>query len=255
MLKKHTGGEPLDINNNMKLIYLLLKQHKVTKKFYLCKRVTSNFKSVFTYKGSGKRWLNHLKKHGMHIDTSILYITQSIEQFKAIAQVYNEFWNVGNNKNFLNLRPECGDGGDTWSFFTEKEMRKQKISQSLKQFHNTDAGKKIRKQVGLHTSKLQKGKTMKERLGDNYIDKRAGKEWTDIYGDAYSHPQQKQFKIQCELKSWVFKNERDFAETLNIHPDPILRILKRVGVFTFKQNRKNAKHSFKRGDVLIFEWM
>lgn len=248
-----TGGDP--INNGVnKYIFLLLKQHNITKKYYLCKRVTSNIKSVFSYKGSGKLWKRHLQKNGDNISTCILFITGDITEFKVKANFYNKIWNVGNNKNFLNLRPEEGDGGDTWAYSKNVSDRKSKLSKAMKAFNKTDKGKEIRKRVGRITSDIQKGKTMKERLGENYVDSREGKKWHEIYQDNYKHPQQKSFSISCNEQTWYFNNEREFKEKLNLQPDPILRTLKKYGVYTFKYMRKNSKHGFQKNTQLIFNW-
>lgn len=238
-----------------KYICLLLKQHNITKKYYLCKRVTSNIKTLFTYTGSGKRWLKHIHKHGNNISTCVLLITRDITKFKEIATFYNTVWKVGENANFLNLRPEEGDGGDTWKYSQNTLERKNKISLSLKKFNITEKGKEIRARVGNITSNLQKNKTMKERLGENYYDTREGKKWHEIYKKAYSHPQQKSFKIICNNKEWIFNNEREFKEVLGIHPDPVLRTLKKQGMFIIKHVKKNSKHFFEKNSQLFFEWL
>ena len=239
----------------MKLIYLLLKQHTITKKFYLCKRVTQDFKSIFTYKGSGKRWLRHLDVHGHTFTTSIIYISNNKLDFKEKAKFFSTYWKVGSNSDFLNLRPEEGDGGNTWYNCEDKSQRSLKIYKALKQFNLTEKGRKIRATVGKITSQLQSGKTMKERLGAEYTDVRGGKKWEDIYHKGYDHPQHKPFKILYNTQVWFFKTEREFAEKLNICPDPILRILKKEKTFTFKRKKLNSKHSFNKGDVLTFEWV
>lgn len=238
-----------------KYICLLLKQHNITKKYYLCKRVTSDIKTLFTYRGSGKRWLLHLAKHGDNISTCILLITRDLKTFKDISSFYNKVWRVGENSNFLNLKPEDGDGGDTWKFSQNVDERKIKVSISLKKYNSTQEGKLTRIRCGETTSKLQRGKTMKERLGIDYNDSREGKKWDEIYEKSYKHPQQKPFKITCSGKEWIFNNEREFKDTLGIHPDPVLRILKKEGVFTFKHVRKNSKHFFEKNNQLFFEWI
>lgn len=239
-----------------KSIYLLLKQHNITKKFYLCKRVTNNLKSIYTYKGSGKKWLRHLKKHGSAVTTIILLITNDILEFKRIANVYNVFWNVGTNSNFLNLKPEQGDGGNTWFNCKNKENRKKILSNKLKEFNRTDHGKEIRKRIGNATAELQRGKTMKQRLcNDYYVDSRKNKSWDEIYEHNYTHPQQRPFKITCNNKEWIFKNEREFEETLALRADPTLRKLKLNKQHTIKTVRKASKHNFEQNSVLFFEWM
>lgn len=238
-------------------VYLLLKQHNKTKKYYLCKKVTNNIKDVFIYKGSGKLWNIHLKKFGLDISTAILEVASSNEELKEKADFYNKLWNVGSNDNFLNLRPEEGDGGDTWTNCKNKDERKIKVSCSLKAFNSSERGKLIRKRVGQITKSIQLGKTMRERLGQDYIDNRKGKKFHQIYKEGYNHPQQKPFKITLLRTGqyWIFNNESEFKKTLHLNPDPTLRILKKQKSHMIKQVKNNSKHNFKVKDILIFEYI
>ena len=43
----------------------------------------------------------------------ILFESEDIHQIKKQGQYYSELWNVVNDQNFANMRPETGDGGDT----------------------------------------------------------------------------------------------------------------------------------------------
>lgn len=238
-------------------IYLLLKQHNKTKKYYLCKRTTTDIKSLFTYRGSGKRWTNHILKYGCNISTCILGVANTKDEFIKIANIYNKIWNVGNNTEFLNLKPEEGDGGDTWVDSEDRKRRSEKVSKSLKLFNLTEKGKSIRKRCGVETSIRQKGICMVDRVGEDYVDPRKGKTSLEIYGKEYKHPQQKKFKITHSQSGncWIFNNETEFTDTLKIHADPTLRELKKVGSKTIKHVKKTSKHKFVKGDVLLFEWM
>ena len=95
----------------MKKHYILLKTHKVTGLQYLCKHVTANQNTCFTYLGSGVRWRRHLAKHGPHIETVILAICENETEAKQKGLEYSELYNVVESKNFANLVPECGQGG------------------------------------------------------------------------------------------------------------------------------------------------
>jgi hypothetical protein len=238
-------------------VYLLLKQHNVTRKYYLCKKTTNNIKSIFTYSGSGKRWLNHLRKHGKNISTVILEIAANNLELKKKAEFYNTVWNVGVNPQFMNLRPEEGDGGDTWSCMADPNERKKIVSRRLKEFNQTEEGRLIRKKVGLITKQNQLGFTMKERLGDSYVDSRKGKKFNEIYREGYMHPQQRPFKVTLIRTGeyWIFNNETEFKEKLNLNPDPTLRKLKKEGELVIKQVKINSKHNFIKNDMLIFKFV
>lgn len=238
-------------------VFLLLKQHNKTKKYYLCKRTTNDIKSLFTYNGSGKKWKNHLKKHGKNFNTVILDIAKSNEELKQKALFYNKLWKVGNNNDFLNMRPEEGDGGNTWQNCQNLEERKYKISTAIKLFNTSSKGKSIRRAVGQIAKQYQTGKTMQERVGHDYIDARKGKKFSEIYKDGYKHPQQKPFQITLTRtgESWTFNNESEFKKVLNLNPDPTLRKLKEQKILIIKQVKSSTKHSFLKGDILTFEYL
>lgn len=99
--------------NPKKYIYLMIKTHKVTGKKYLCKRETNTDKSAIKYKGSGLRWLRHLKIHGKDLDTEILYkcLYEDKNIFNTIAMVYSNKLNILDNQEWMNLVVEQGQGG------------------------------------------------------------------------------------------------------------------------------------------------
>ena len=224
-------------------------------KYYLCMCTTTNIKKLFSYKGSGKRWKLHLAKHGNYISTCILGHAHSRDAFIKLAAPYNKIWNVGSSENFLNLKPEEGDGGNTWVDESTRAHRALQVSNSLKLFNQTLKGQSIRKRVGEIAHANQFGKTMKDRIGKDYIDPRKGKKFAEIYKDGYNHPQQRPFKITCNGRLWTFNNETEFTKILHIHADPILRELKRNGYKIIKHVKRTSKHPFNKGDVLVFEWV
>lgn len=92
----------------MKII-LYLKTHNKTGLKYLGKTT----QDPFTYLGSGKRWQNHLKKHGNDITTKILLETDDPVEISKWGTYYSNLWNIVKSKDFANLKLESGDGGDT----------------------------------------------------------------------------------------------------------------------------------------------
>ena len=90
-------------------IYLYKKTHNKTGLQYLGKTE----KNPFTYCGSGKRWLNHLKKHGIDLQTEIIKECNTKEEMRYWGSYYSELWNIVESEKWANLRPETGDGGDT----------------------------------------------------------------------------------------------------------------------------------------------
>jgi hypothetical protein len=120
----------------------------VTRLKYLGKTVKED---PYSYKGSGKRWCNHIQKHGYDVETRILLATKDNEELKETALFFSKLWDVVKSSEWANIKPESGDGGDYWSgikrpfhskkisgknhhYFGQKrsDETKRKISESLK---------------------------------------------------------------------------------------------------------------------------
>ena len=65
----------------------------------------------YKYRGSGKRWNNHLSKHGNKVDTEILFETSSKEELKHKGIHYSLLWDIVASPEWANLKIEEGDGG------------------------------------------------------------------------------------------------------------------------------------------------
>lgn len=89
------------------MIYLYVKTHNKTGLKYLGK--TSQ--NPFVYRGSGKYWRNHIKKHGNDVSTSILCVCHTNEEIAQVGSYYSQKWNVKNSEEWANLKNETGDGG------------------------------------------------------------------------------------------------------------------------------------------------
>jgi hypothetical protein len=126
--------------------YLLLKEHNKTKLKYLCKFTEGiKIKSPFIYKGSGKYWKRHIKKHGNDVNTKILYLGNCEKELSACAIFWSSFYDVANNKEFANIIPENGlDGGGLYmkGKHLSKE-HKEKISKFFKGRKHTKETKQL----------------------------------------------------------------------------------------------------------------
>jgi hypothetical protein len=100
----------------MTIYYLYVKTHNITGLKYLgyTKR-----KDPYKYKGSGKYWIKHIKKHEYDVTTEILKECLSKDEIKEWGLYYSNLWNIvesrdnNGNKTWANLKPEDGDGGQT----------------------------------------------------------------------------------------------------------------------------------------------
>ena len=88
------------------IIYLYKKTHNVTGLQYLGKTT----RNPYNYKGSGKIWIPHLKKHGYDVTTEIIKECHSVEDIRYWGVYYSDLWNVVKDSNWANLKPEEGDG-------------------------------------------------------------------------------------------------------------------------------------------------
>lgn len=92
------------------MIYLYVKTHNQTGLKYLGKTTSID---PHLYKGSGRRWQAHCRKHGYDYSTEILFQSQSKDEIKEKGLYYSNLWNIVESKDWANLMPEQCDGGDT----------------------------------------------------------------------------------------------------------------------------------------------
>jgi len=111
---------------------LYIKQHSVTGLLYFGKttRIGSNLEK---YKGSGKRWLLHLEKHGRQFVSTIWFcLFTEREELIKFAISCSALWNIVLSESWANLKPEDGiaggsvKGGKHSPEFIEKRIAKQR---------------------------------------------------------------------------------------------------------------------------------
>jgi hypothetical protein len=117
----------------MKTIYLYLKTHNKTGLKYLGKTT----QDPFTYRGSGKIWAQHIKKHGNDVTTKILFESTDKVEFKRVAIEFSNLYDIVKSSEFANLTTEEGQGGATWidrkhSEKSRKQMSKTRLAKQLK---------------------------------------------------------------------------------------------------------------------------
>ena len=139
--------------------YLYVKTHNITGLKYFGK--TTN--DPYTYYGSGKYWLLHLKKHGYNISTEIVgYYTDKEECVNFAITFSNEINFIGavdihKKKIWANQVLENGiDGGATWYGPRPQEMIDKIASKNRGQKRSDDVREKCR-QNGTKGKKRKKG--------------------------------------------------------------------------------------------------
>lgn len=120
----------------------------------------------YKYSGSGIRWKNHLKKHGVQkkdIKTWILHETTSTEEVKRLGIIYSNLLNVVKSDHWANMKDETGDGGfgsgeaHPWFGRKKTEKHKKRLSETLKG-NKSRTGMTHSEETRLKQSLSQKGK-------------------------------------------------------------------------------------------------
>jgi hypothetical protein len=82
---------------------------------YLCKtssaKVDNDRLHLYRYKGSGVRWLNHIKKHRSWVVTCVIGCYKTKEELADAGLFYSKLFDVVGSAEWANLTEERGDGG------------------------------------------------------------------------------------------------------------------------------------------------
>lgn len=141
------------------MFYLYIKTHNKTGLKYLGKTIQDPHK----YKGSGKRWKNHIKKHGNDVTTKIVGVFETIEDLIKFSVPLSEELNIVDSSEWANIRIESGDGGDTSQHIDYSKLNRGK-GQTYEQRYGPEKAAEL-KQIRSETFAQRKGKTWEEIYG------------------------------------------------------------------------------------------
>jgi hypothetical protein len=135
----------------MKVI-LYHKRHKITGLNYFGKTTRSD---PYSYLGSGKRWINHLKKHGKDIETIAIWEFENMCECTEFALTFSRENNIVESSNWANLTEENGKDGLTSA--AASKMNRERVEKGT---HHLLGGKVTRTQLlnGTHPSQNEKSK-------------------------------------------------------------------------------------------------
>lgn len=168
------------------MFYLYVKTHNVTGLKYI--GYTSQ--DPFKYKGSGLRWVPHVKKHGNDVMTEILLATENKEDIKKTGEYFSTLWNVVESKEWANFKPEHGEGGVDPIKHSEimKQSNKERLENGTHHFLDSEV------QRGIQNRRVENGThhfltLAKERAeagthnwqGDNNPSRKQVKEGTHLF--------------------------------------------------------------------------
>lgn len=105
----------------IKPTWLYIKQHNVTGLKYFGKTIND----PIVYKGSGKRWVNHIKKHGNDVTTIWCQLFKDKETMVLYATSFSKEHNITESTEWANLMIEDGlQGGFTGPISVETKIKR-----------------------------------------------------------------------------------------------------------------------------------
>lgn len=143
------------------MIYLYIKTHNVTGLKYLGKTTRDPYK----YKGSGKRWTNHINKHGNDVTTEIIGSFNTNEELKQFSEKLSEELDVVDSNDWANLMPETGAGGNTSKYIDYTSINHSK-GQTYEERYGIKKALELKQLRSKKLSETRKGKTYKQIHGD-----------------------------------------------------------------------------------------
>lgn len=157
------------IKEHISMIYLYIKQHSITGLKYFGKTIKSNPEA---YKGSGKYWLNHIKKYGINnVETLGIWEFQDQEECTKFALKFSEENNIIESNQWANLILEDGITGYNSSEANPAKLEKnrKRMRENNPMFYtifSEDALSRMSKATkGKPKSKEHKEKLSKSKIG------------------------------------------------------------------------------------------
>lgn len=196
-----------------KSYFLMLKTHKITGLKYLCFHYGTE-ESCFTYKGSGKYWLQHLSKHGKDIDTVILEKSADINYIKDRGIEYSKLWDVVKSNEYANLTIE-----DAQSTAEPLQRKSSRIARNISILNRI-------KQFGLTPKEIDAKKKAIEIMHKPEIRERAYEanrerfrignltEKQRLRGENFKKRRHEFGASEKEKKNWVKISERQMGKTM-----------------------------------------
>lgn len=97
------------MTTDFKPTWLMIKRHTVTGLLYFCKTTKPTLKEALKYKGSGLRWVKHIKKHGRDlVTTEWISLFDSMEECLEYATRFSIENNIVLSESWANLVIETG---------------------------------------------------------------------------------------------------------------------------------------------------
>ena len=170
-----------EVRNNYKPTWLYIKQHNITGLKYFGKTIS---KDPYSYRGSGNRWINHLKIHGDDISTLWCELFTNVDVLVEFATQFSIENKIVESDMWANLIDENGlDGGGSPSIETRNKIGTANKGRKLPA--RTDTHKAIRlknltgscisEETRIKMSIAQKGRYVSDKTKQKIRDFNLGK--------------------------------------------------------------------------------
>lgn len=192
---------------------LYIKQHRTTGLKYFGKTINPNIEK---YKGSGKRWTNHLRVHGRK-DVVNLWVSDWFhdeKEIKEFALAFSEIFDIVNSDEWANLKEETGHEGGGFKAGSVRAIEAGKKLSKIKSdpLWKETIGKEARKRAGITLSntvndpkwKNTVGREKNRRGGINQSKTKNTAEWKNTAG-VISGKKQSETKASMEYKESKYK--------------------------------------------------
>jgi hypothetical protein len=159
----------------MKILYLYVKELPDGLKY-----LGTTSKNPYKYKGSGKYWKRHIKKHNYKLNdikTTILFSTYCRNTLKEKGLYYSKLYNVVEDSCWANLIPESGESSTLGYKPTEETKQKYlpKISHKVRRIKDDKIYNSVNeaaRENNLYSSHLRHRLKLNDvSIGFEYVDK------------------------------------------------------------------------------------
>lgn len=187
------------------MVYLYVKQHNVTGLKYFGR----TYQNPMKYRGSGTRWLNHLRVHGNDVSTIQVWSFNDLEECSDFAVKFSNENNIISDERWANLIIENAKEGAVYGrVLSEETKAKLKLARAKRgpvsqetrdKLRASRLGKRLSEEAKQKVSAAQKGKKLSVSHIESLKRFNTGKILSDEHKAKISATKQKRKRINADL--------------------------------------------------------